>query len=238
MEGQPGRKQPGAAHRSSHVSPCSPLVSRRHSDSVHPDDSEGTSRSYIVPSQGGGTPRPLLPEEKGGTGDAYWSPDGRKIVFSSVQSVEAIGSLNYVLRVLDLGSHQITTLPGSEGTFSPRWSPNGRFIAGTHIGAPGGLKVFDFETQRWSLLPEKGECHYPTWSSNSQFIYFWRPRGRTGSVSSPRFRRRRGARCRSEGIPFHRGVREAGSVSIRTDTPLLIRDVGTADIYALTLEQK
>ena len=82
---------------------------------------DGHARIYIVPSQGGGTPRELLPEEKGGTGDAYWSPDGRKIVFSSVQSD---------LRVLDLGSHQITTLPGSQGTFSPRWSPNGRFIAG------------------------------------------------------------------------------------------------------------
>jgi len=102
-------------------------------------DSNGHARSYLVPSQGGGTPRQFLPEEKGGTGDAYWSPDGRKIVFSSAQTVEAIRSLNYVLRVFDLGTHQVTTLPGSEGTFSPRWSPNGCFISGTQIGAPAGL---------------------------------------------------------------------------------------------------
>jgi Tol biopolymer transport system component/DNA-binding winged helix-turn-helix (wHTH) protein len=198
---------------------------------------DGHFRSYIVPSQGGGTPRLLLPEEKGGTGDGYWSPDGRKIVFSSVQSVEAIGSLNYVLRVLDLGTHQITTLPGSEGTFSPRWSPNGRFISGTHIGPPGGLKVFDFETQRWSLLPEKDECDYPTWSSNSQFIYFWR------SGAEPGVFRVRVSDGVEERVVDLKGFRSTGAAAgwfglDPEDTPLLIRDVGTADIYALTLDQR
>jgi len=88
-------------------------------------DSAGHLRSYIVPSQGG-TPRLLLPESKDGTGDANWSPDGRKIVFSSLPSLEAIGSSNAVIRVLDLASMRITTLPGSDGVWSPRWSPNGR----------------------------------------------------------------------------------------------------------------
>jgi Tol biopolymer transport system component/DNA-binding winged helix-turn-helix (wHTH) protein len=197
---------------------------------------DGHFRSYIVPSQGGGTPRLLLPDEKGGTGDGYWSPDGRKIVFSSVQSVEAIVSLNYVLRVLDLGTHQITTLPGSKGTFSPRWSPNGRFIAGIHLGSSGGLTLFDFETQRWSLLPEKGECDYPTWSSNSQFIYFWRPNGSEPGVF--RFRVSDGVEERVVDLKgFHSTA--AGWFGLDPeDTPMLIRDAGTADIYALTLEQK
>ncbi len=29
----------------------------------------------------------------------------------------------------DLATHQVTTLPGSEDMSSPRWSPDGRFIA-------------------------------------------------------------------------------------------------------------
>ena len=200
-------------------------------------EADGHFRSYIVPSQGGGTPRLLLPEEKGGTGDGYWSPDGRKIVFSSVQSVEAIGSLNYDLRVLDLGTHQTTTLPGSKGTFSPRWSPNGRFISGTHIGTPGGLMVFDLETQRWSLLPEKGECDYPTWSSNSKFIYFWRSEGEPGVF---RVRVSDGVEERVVDLKGFRSTGMAGGWFglDPEDTPLLIRDVGTADIYALRLEEK
>ena len=199
---------------------------------------DGHARIYIVPSQGGGTPRPLLPEEKGETGDAYWSPDGRKIVFNAVQSVQATSSLNHDLRVLDLGSHQITTLPGSEGTFSPRWSPNGRFIAGDRHDARGGMTVFDFETQRWSVLPEKGECHYRNWSANSQFIYFLRTRG-----SEPGVFRVRVSDGVEERVVDLKGFRSTGAWGgwfglDPDDTPMLIRDVGTADIYALTLEQK
>ncbi len=200
------------------------------------NDSAGRSQSYIVSSQGG-APRLLVPEEKGGTGDASWAPDGRKIVFSSVQSFEEIGSLNYDLRVLDLDSHQITTLPGSHGTFSPRWSPNGRFITGIHIGDSGGLKVFDFETQRWLVLPEKGEADWPTWSSDSQFIYFLRARDDPGVF---RVRVSDGV---EERVVDLKGFRYTGALTAwlgldPEDAPILIHDVGTADIYALTLDQK
>jgi Tol biopolymer transport system component/DNA-binding winged helix-turn-helix (wHTH) protein len=223
------------------VPPMHPLIPRWSPDGsqilFNWHGADGHPQIYIVPSQDGGTPRPILPEEKGATGDAYWSPDGRKIVFSNVPSVEAIPSSNYDLRVLDLASHQITTLPGSHGTFSPRWSPNGRFIAGFHIGSPGGLTVFDFETQRWSVLVQKGESHYPTWSSDSQFIYFFRPGAERGVF---RVRVSDGV---EERIVDLKGFRSTGAVGgwfglDPEDTPLLIRDAGTADIYALTLEQK
>ena len=205
-------------------------------------DSAGHSRNYIVPSQGG-TPRLLLPEEKEGTSDANWSPDGRKIVFSSVQSVEAIDSLNSVVRILDVGSHLITTLPESDGVFSPRWSPNGRFIAGLSSRNWGTsrrrLKVFDFETQRWSVLQHKGRINWPSWSSNSQFIYFLASRaGDDSGVFRVRV---------SDGVEERvvdlKGFHHTGAYTHwfgldLQDTPMLLRDVGTADIYALTLETK
>jgi Tol biopolymer transport system component/DNA-binding winged helix-turn-helix (wHTH) protein len=82
---------------------------------------EGRVRAYIISSQGG-TPQPLLPEDSEGQSDPGWSADGHKIVFSTLTH---IGNFSSVLRVLDLDSHQVTTLPGSEGMWSPRWSPNG-----------------------------------------------------------------------------------------------------------------
>ena len=217
------------------IPPMYPLAPHWSPDGAQIVFSKSDSQSYIVSSQGG-TPRLLAPEEKGGTGDASWSPDGRKVVFSSSQPGE-IASLNYVLRVLDLGSRQITTLPGSRGTFSPRWSPNGRFIAGIHIGAPGGLAVFDFETQRWSVLPEKNEVDWPTWSSDSQFIYFLRPGDNPGVF---RVRVSDGV---EERVVDLKGFRHTGAFGAwfgldPDDAPMLIRDVGTADIYALTLEEK
>ena len=196
-------------------------------------DSQGHVKAYVTSSQGG-TPRPILPEEKEGQSDPSWSPDGHKIVFSTL---EAIGAFNSVLRVLDLVSHQITTLPGSEGMWSPRWSPNGRFIAGFYTGLTGDMKIFDFETQRWSVLQQKDEIDFPTWSSNSQFIYFLRPSDDPGVF---RVRISDGA---EERVVDLKGFRYTGAFTLwmgldPEDTPMLIRDVGTDDIYSLTLEQK
>ncbi len=196
-------------------------------------DAEGHWRAYVISSQGG-TPRPLLPEDNGSQHDPSWSPDGHKIVFSTL---ETLGVFNSVLRVLDLASHQITTLPGSEGVWSPRWSPNGRFIAGLYTGPTGGMKIFDFETQRWSLVQKKGETDFPTWSSDSQFIYFLSP------WDDPGVFRLRVSGGNAERVVDLKGFRFTGSVGFwfgldPSDTPMLIRDVGTDDIYALTLEQK
>ena len=175
VEGQSGRKQSGATHRSSHVSPVFP-VGRPTAPRFCSSEATAAKLPRSFPGRRY-TPVACSRKRRGERATGSWSPDGRKIVFCSFKSEEEISSLNYDLRVLDLGSHQITTLPGSHGTFSPRWSPNGRFIAGLHLGAPGGLTVFDFETQRWFVLPEKGEIDWPTWSSNSQFIYFYAPGG-------------------------------------------------------------
>ena len=41
-------------------------------------------------------------------------------------------------------------------------------------GRTGGMKIFDFETHRWTPL-RAGDSDYPTWSSDSQFIYFLLP---------------------------------------------------------------
>jgi Tol biopolymer transport system component/DNA-binding winged helix-turn-helix (wHTH) protein len=194
---------------------------------------DGRVRAYVTSSLGG-TPKPLLPDDSEGQSDPSWSPDGHKIVFSSL---EAIGAFSSVLRVYDLVSHQITTLPGSEGVWSPRWSPDGRFIAGLHTGPTGGLKIFDFEKQRWLVMQRTRETDFPTWSSDSQFIYFLSP------WDDPGVFRVRVTGGNAERVFDLNGFRYTGAFKLwfgldPTDTPLLLRDVGTDDIYALTLEQK
>jgi len=81
--------------------------------------------AWIVPSRGG-SPQRLIPEASGQETDPSWSPDGRKIIF-------ATGMLRGYpresdVRILDLASHQITTLPGSAGMHSAHWSPDGQYI--------------------------------------------------------------------------------------------------------------
>jgi Tol biopolymer transport system component/DNA-binding winged helix-turn-helix (wHTH) protein len=188
-------------------------------------------QSYIVPSQGG-TPRPILPDDKQGQIDPNWSPDGKKIVFASGKMQTNSG---VVIRVFDLASRETVTLPGSQGIYSPRWSPDGRFIAG--LNSSGGIDVFEFATQRWSQL-QKSFSGYPAWSSDSRFVYFIGP----GSMGLGVYRVRvQGGNA--ELVVDLNGFRHTGTVGSwmgldPTDTPMLIRDTGSEEIYALTLEQK
>ena len=187
---------------------------------------------YTVASQGG-TPQLLLPEEKEQQIDPSWSPDGRKVIFSWPTWTR--GNTHHVLRIVDLSSRQVSTLSGSQGIWSPRWSPNGQFIAGMTVS--GGISVFDFKTQRWSQIQE-GEVDYPTWSSDSKFLYFVR------SLSAPPgVYRVRVSGGTAERVVDLKGFRFTGALSIwmgldPTDTPILIRNTGSDDIYSLTLEQK
>jgi Tol biopolymer transport system component len=195
-------------------------------------DSEGHSKGYIISAQGG-APRPIRPEDTGSQNDPNWSPDGRKIVFSTLDFNKPAADI--AIRVLDLATHQVTTLPGSDDTGFPRWSPNGRFIAALTYSSRD-LKVFDFETQRWSVLQE-GETGFPEWSRDGKFIYFLRPRGNSGVY------RIRPSGGDAERIVDLKGFRYTGAVSFwmgldPEDTPLLLRDTGRSEIYALTLEEK
>ena len=58
--------------------------------------------------------------------DPNWSADGRKVVFHALGNAQPTKDR---LRILDLASHQVTVLPGSTSVYSPRWSPDGKYIA-------------------------------------------------------------------------------------------------------------
>jgi eukaryotic-like serine/threonine-protein kinase len=192
----------------------------------------GTTRAYMVSSQGG-APLLLLPGEAGPETDANWSPDGRKIVFST--SREAGDDPKSVICILELASNHVTTLPGSVGMFSPRWSPDGRSIVTLNLKSIG-LNIFDVRTQRWST-PFKGPAGFPRWSRDSRSIYF------LGLPYNPGVFRVPVTGGDAERITDLKGVHYTGYYSVwfgldPTDAPLLLREIGTSDIYALTLEQK
>jgi Tol biopolymer transport system component len=116
----------------------------------------------------GGDPREVLPES-GSQIDANWSADGQRLMFGDYNK-DAAG-LN--IRILDFKTHKIETVPGSQGLFSPRWSPDGRYIAAL---SPQGtsLMLFDFQTQKWMtwLNETAGTVSYPSWSADSKYLYF------------------------------------------------------------------
>jgi Tol biopolymer transport system component len=116
---------------------------------------------------GGGKPKAAFPENRGQI-DANWSADGTKMMLGDFWSAPQMQ-----IRVLDLKTHKVSEIAGSEGLFSPRWSPDGRYIAAL---SPDFTKVmlFDFQTQKWTnwLTEAAGAVSYPSWSADSKYLYF------------------------------------------------------------------
>jgi Tol biopolymer transport system component len=101
-------------------------------------------RIYLV-SADGGTPQAMMPGGPQSQADPTWSPDGNSVAFAGlISSVDGI-------HIFDLKTRQVSTLPGSRGLYSPRWSPDGRYMVGMPTDSLG-LRLFDFETQKWAVL--------------------------------------------------------------------------------------
>jgi hypothetical protein len=84
---------------------------------------------------------------------------------------------------------------------------------------------------------QKREIGYPTWSRDGKFIYFLRP------VDNPGVYRIRPSGGDAERVVNLKGFRFTGVYVYwmgldPNDAPLLLRDTGTDDIYALSLEEK
>lgn len=123
---------------------------------------------YLISAQGG----ELTPamNEKRNEADPDWSPDGQHLVFGRLPDVMAEQSLPKAIHILDLRTHRISLVPGSSNLFSPRWSPNGRYIAALTIDE-NKVMLFDMATRKWKTLVPM-PAHDPSWSHDSRWIYF------------------------------------------------------------------
>ena len=73
---------------------------------------------------------------------------------------------------MDLATHQVSTIPGSENLFSPRWSPDGQYLAALTADSTK-LLLFNFKTQKWSdWVNEPGAIGFPNWSRDGSYLYY------------------------------------------------------------------
>src|SRR5271157_844065 len=140
---------------------------------------EGHLRAWLV-SADGGPVEPLLPGS-GDQGVPTWSSDGKKILFGEPLGVHPRAAMN--IHTLDLQTSQLSTLPGSNGLWSARWSPDGRYVAALVLGPEdrpadsSEIRLFDFAAQKWTTLAsvkpiEERGIGDPTWSRDSRYVYF------------------------------------------------------------------
>jgi len=123
---------------------------------------------YTVSSDGGDLQVPL--DESRNQADPDWGPGGTAIVFGRLPNYAAEATAPKDIGILDLATKQVSVLPESTGMFSPRWSPDGRYIAAMTLDQHR-LMVFDRNTAKWSTVAE-GIVHNPVWSRDGKDLYF------------------------------------------------------------------
>jgi serine/threonine protein kinase/Tol biopolymer transport system component len=178
----------------------------------------------------GGTSTEQLPENPESKLDADWSADGTKIVFGNGPA-----NPDSSVRLLDVNTHQLSTLPDSKGLYSPRWSPDGRFIAAMNFDSRI-LMLFDFQNQKWQELA-RVTMGFPNWSKNSDYLYFLH------EEDHPSVMRVHISDHKVETVADLKHFRQAGYWSVwlgmaPDDSPLLLRDTGTQEVYALDWHTK
>ena len=168
--------------------------------------------------------------------DPSWSADGKSVIFAHNIAHEGKTS-DLAIEDLDLKTRQVSTLAGSEGLWHPRYSPDGRYISALTADSQM-IMLFNTATRKWTELA-RSVANSAVWSHDTQYIYFDNFPSRDAAVLRVRI-----SDHKLEHVTNLEGLRRAESVTLNwpwmglapDDSPLLVRDIGSQEIYALDWE--
>ena len=133
----------------------------------------GKNWKIFVVSAGGGDQEQLIPGDSPES-DPSWSPDGNSLAYGEADPFRLRQSNENALYIVDLKTRQVTTLSDSAKLFSPRWSPDGRYLLAMTVDFQK-LVLYDFSTRKWEDLVKmsgKMNVSYPNWSKGGKCVYF------------------------------------------------------------------
>jgi DNA-binding winged helix-turn-helix (wHTH) protein/Tol biopolymer transport system component len=165
--------------------------------------------------------------------DPYWSPDGHSLAFDVALPNAGPEQNSSEIHVLDLKTGKISVIPQSRGKGSPSWVAQEILVA----TADDGSKVlrYEFKTRSWSDLAVAGPYSGCT-STDEKYVYCT-----TMEPARPAAVRIRVADGQVEPLADLSGLNRIVTYGSRelNLTPngelLFTRDIGTQEIYALTV---
>jgi Tol biopolymer transport system component len=140
------------------------------------------------------------------------------------------------IRIIDLKTRQVSRVTDSVGKFSPRWSPDGRYLAALEFQFSSFKKLylFDFQTGKWSdWITDADGIGYPSWTPDNRYVVY----GASQSI-----KRIRVGNSHPEVLFSLKGLAqyltEAGAwTNLAPDgSSMFIRDTSTQDIYSLDVD--
>lgn len=196
-----------------------------------------TWKTFIIPAEGG-DPHELTSQDDCPELEANWSPEGTYLTFGSY--FISSPSCPLVVLTMDLKTHRVSAIPGSEGLWAPRWSPNGNSIVAQEK-ASRALMLYDIASKKWSELLRVSpgrSIGFPQWSRDGKLIYY---RVLAVGTDDGAYRIRIADR-KIEKVADMSGIKTTGVVaglwtSFDPDgNPLILRDVSLNEIYALDVD--
>jgi Tol biopolymer transport system component/DNA-binding winged helix-turn-helix (wHTH) protein len=199
-------------------------------------DAPGKPIKIHVVSPRGGSARLLVPEIGGEQTVPDWLNDGRSILFGSWSESGKTVSLH----VVDVKTGRDTLLRGSAGLVGGSVSPDGRSIAAISADPNESLVLYDIASHTKRALVQVAV--FPSWSADGKYIYY--------STLM------KGVILGSEGVGVYRVRASDGHIDRLTPTPtfpltgnwgfwggpapdgspLVLREVGTSDVYGLDVD--
>jgi serine/threonine protein kinase/Tol biopolymer transport system component len=196
----------------------------------------GKPRNIMVVNSDGSGLEKVYPEDLMQVSPS-WSPDSQHVTFdypsgyTHAQPGQVLG-----IKTADLRTHDVVSVPGSQGLFGSQWSPDGRFlVAITPDGL--GLEMYDKSAGNWKKFTSL-EINFEFWSRDSQYVYF------DTLGADPAFYRAHVPDLKVERVLSLKGYRRpfgfigAYSGLAPDGSPLIVDDVGWHEIYALDLSPR
>ncbi len=200
--------------------------------SISPDGKQvaysNSARAICLIGMDGGSPPTVVENDASWP---RWSPDGSRLVFRD-------GGASSHDHILDLRTGSSSLVPGAANMWGPEWIGAQRLVASTHDFTK--LLVFDLRTQQWStLISFTAPAYVVNWTHSPDYksVYYV-----TGGTDPMLFRIRLADR-KIETITslkgLHRATGPGGGTALGVapdGSPVFTRDIGSQEIYALTIK--
>ncbi len=190
---------------------------------------------FVMPAEGG-TPREVTAADHNqgnhNQGDPSWTANGESIVFAGMPWLEYGTANGPNIHIADLKTGQVSDVPGSENLFSPRCSPDGHYLAALSADS-ARLMLFDMDKKSWTQLAAS-QFGFENWSHDGKYLY-----AEDYSDSTDDFVRVSVATGKEERLLSLKEVPRGFDpwefwVGLAPDdSPLLMRDRSTQEIYSL-----
>jgi hypothetical protein len=173
---------------------------------------------------------------------ADWSPDGNSLLYTATAPAASMAEGKhsggekgqYELKVVDLRSGEISTVPDSMGKLGAFWVAQNVIVASSQELTT--FSLFDFSAKKWTVL-DSGVFVNLFPSVDRKYLYFT-----TGGTEAPKLLRFRFSDHRVEELGSLKDLRRAvdfyfgTQINVAPDgSALFTRDIGTQEIYALNV---